>query len=215
MTELYGEDWVMRLYYDLEPSDQQLMSQLCDLACANNNLDLCNIRALPGTPVSDATEIFAMNWRFFPTLDPQVDIYLCRDLDSRPSQREVAAVREWLRSGLAIHSMRDHPAHNTPLLGASWGARLDTEAGTARSLWAGSWAGILRDNLTYADRDFKGPDQTILTVHVWPWARSQAMQHDSYTCDETILENIPVFLSSFIQVCSLSWLYRLPDPETQ
>ena len=126
-----------------------------------------------------------MNWRFFPTLDPQVDIYLCRDLDSRPSQREVAAVREWLRSGLAIHSMRDNPAHDTPLLGASWGARLDTEAGTARSLWAGSWAGILRDNLTYADRDFKGPDQTILTVHVWPWARSQAMQHDSYTCDET------------------------------
>ena len=133
-----------------------------------------------------------MNWRFFPTLDPQVDIYLCRDLDSRPSQREVAAVREWLRSGLAIHSMRDHPAHNTPLLGASWGARLDTEAGSARTLWAGSWAGILRDNLTYADRDFKGPDQTILTLYVWPWAQSQAMQHDSYTCDETILENIPV-----------------------
>ena len=45
MTELYGEDWVMRLYYDLEPTDQQLMSQLCDLACANNNLDLCNIRS--------------------------------------------------------------------------------------------------------------------------------------------------------------------------
>jgi len=86
MTKLYGEDWVMRLYYDLEPSDQQLMGQLCDLACANNNIDLCNIRQLPGTPVRDATEIFAMNWRFFPTLDPQVDIYLCRDLDSRVSE---------------------------------------------------------------------------------------------------------------------------------
>ena len=65
MTELYGEDWVMRLYYDLEPSDQQLMGQLCDLACTNNNIDLCNIRKLPGTPVKDAAKIFAMNWRFF------------------------------------------------------------------------------------------------------------------------------------------------------
>ena len=27
---------------------------------------------LPGTPVTDASKIFAMNWRFFPTLDPQV-----------------------------------------------------------------------------------------------------------------------------------------------
>ena len=181
MTELYGEDWVMRLYYDLEPSDQQLMSQLCDLACANNNLDLCNIRALPGTPVSDATEIFAMNWRFFPTLDPQVDIYLCRDLDSRPSQREVAAVREWLRSGLAIHSMRDHPAHNTPLLGASWGARLDTEEPNVRHKWARAWTKILGDKLAWAARGEKGPDQTVLQRHVWPWARFIAMQHDSYT----------------------------------
>jgi hypothetical protein len=27
-------------------------------------------------------------------------------------------------AGKALHSMRDHPAHNTPLLGAAWGARL-------------------------------------------------------------------------------------------
>ena len=135
MTELYGEDWVMRLYYDLEPSDQQLMGQLCDLACANNNIDLCNIRQLPGTPVRDATEIFAMNWRFFPTLDPQVDLYLCRDLDSRFSQREVDAVDEWLESEKPLHAMRDHPAHNTPLLGASWGARLDQPHGNIRHKW--------------------------------------------------------------------------------
>ena len=182
MTELYGEDWVMRLYYDLEPSDQQLMGQLCDLACANNNIDLCNIRKLPGTPVEDATKIFAMNWRFFPTLDPQVDIYLCRDLDSRVSEREVAAVEEWLGSGRAVHSMRDHPAHNTPLLGASWGARLDTEEQNVRHKWARAWDKILTDKLAWAPRGEKGPDQTVLQRHVWPWAKFVAMQHDSYTC---------------------------------
>ena len=37
---------------------------------------------------------------------PQVSLYLCRDLDSRITDREVAATQEWIGSGLAIHSMR-------------------------------------------------------------------------------------------------------------
>ena len=75
------------------------MSELCDLACSNSHLDLCNVRSLPGTPVKDARKIFAMNWRFFPTLDPQVDIHISRDLDSLISEREEEAVKEWLVSG--------------------------------------------------------------------------------------------------------------------
>ena len=55
-------------------------------------------------------------------------MYLCRDLDSRFSKREAAAVEEWLQSGRAIHSMRDHPAHTTPLLGAAWGARITEDS---------------------------------------------------------------------------------------
>ena len=119
----YGDDWSMRLYYDLAQSDE-LLARLCELACHNSHLDLCHVRQLPGNPVRDASDIFAMNWRFLPPLDPQVSVFLCRDLDSRISAREVAAVTEWLQSGRAIHSMRDHPYHNIPLLGAAWGARL-------------------------------------------------------------------------------------------
>ena len=125
IKELYGSSWIMRLYYDLDPADQQLMTQLCDLACAEPQLDLCNVRSLPGTPVEDASSMFAMNWRFFPTLDPQVDILLSRDLDSRINQREVDAVTEWLESGKAVHVMRDHPGHDTPMLGGMWATRLD------------------------------------------------------------------------------------------
>ena len=93
LGQLYGDSWVMRLYYDLDPADHQLQKQLCELACTNNNIDLCYIRLvtrkhelvnirvnkhyttrhLPGTPVTDASKIYAMNWRFFPTLDPQVE----------------------------------------------------------------------------------------------------------------------------------------------
>ena len=73
----------------------------------------------------DVSEMFPMNWRFLPTLDPQValittnlqfhdeayfhcqvDIMMSRDLDSRINLREAAAVQEWLDSGSVIHSMR-------------------------------------------------------------------------------------------------------------
>jgi hypothetical protein len=56
------------------------------------------------------------------SLSFQVDLYACRDLDSRFTAREASAVEEWLSIDQPIHSMRDHPNHNTPLLGAAWGA---------------------------------------------------------------------------------------------
>ena len=60
-----------RLYYDIDDGDDVLVD-LCEMACRDPNLDLCFIRDLPGTPIVDASGVFAMNWRFFPTLDPQV-----------------------------------------------------------------------------------------------------------------------------------------------
>ena len=58
----YGADWVMRLYYDLDQSDE-LMGRLCELACNNSHLDLCYVRQLPGNPVRDASDIHPSIWR--------------------------------------------------------------------------------------------------------------------------------------------------------
>lgn len=63
----------MRLYYDLDKNDP-VFNDLCQLACQNPQIDICDARNLPGTPFKDASKVFAMNWRFFPTLDPQVSI---------------------------------------------------------------------------------------------------------------------------------------------
>ena len=83
MTQIYGADYVMRLYFELSPSDLQHKEQLCNLACKHNNLDLCDAHLLPGRPVYNASDIFPMTWRFFPTFDPLVDLFLSRDLDGR------------------------------------------------------------------------------------------------------------------------------------
>ena len=102
----------MRVYYDLPP-DSGLLADLCQFACDQPHLDLCYVRHLPSH--TDIAKVFAMIWRFFPTLDPQVDMYMVRDLDSRISEREVAAVTEWIQSGKSVHSMRDHPDHYAPM----------------------------------------------------------------------------------------------------
>jgi len=47
---------------------------LCKLACNDSNLDIFDTANLPGIPMKNATDMFAMNWRFFPTLDPQVRV---------------------------------------------------------------------------------------------------------------------------------------------
>merc|ERR1711994_1085355 len=77
VRRLYGAGWTMRLYYDLDPgpAGQLQLRQLCELACADPQLDLCRARSLPGRPLEDAGEVYPLLWRFFPTLDPQVVLY--------------------------------------------------------------------------------------------------------------------------------------------
>ena len=51
------------------------------LACQNNDLDLCNIKNLPGVNFADADKMFPPTWRYFPTLDPQVSIFCLYQID--------------------------------------------------------------------------------------------------------------------------------------
>ena len=62
--------WNIRLYYDLD-DDDPLLSDLCEVACNDSNIDLCYVKDIPA--LGDVSKVFAMNWRFFPMLDPQVN----------------------------------------------------------------------------------------------------------------------------------------------
>lgn len=63
-----------------------------------------------------------MFWRFYPIDEPDT-IFISRDCDSRLSEREFAAVQQWLDSDKTYHIMRDHPAHDIEILGGMWGAK--------------------------------------------------------------------------------------------
>ena len=55
--------------------------------------------------------------------DPTVEFALVRDVDSRPTVRELLAVNEWVSSGLKFHTIRDHLQHRVPVMGGMFGMR--------------------------------------------------------------------------------------------
>lgn len=179
----YYPGYVMRLYIEVDPDDPTL-AELKGLEQNSTNFDLCDIRNLPGTPMTNARMVFPMVWRFFPTMDPQVDVYACRDLDSRIFDREIHAVKEFLKSGKALHSMRDHYYQPQVLVGCCWGANLT--APLAREKWRMAWHGMLGDAKMWVDRGSYGADQGLLRDHVWRAFEGpkNTMQHDAYHCEK-------------------------------
>jgi hypothetical protein len=130
------------------------------------------LEARPNTQVilregrGDAT---AMLWRFECADDPDVEVFLSRDADSRLSGREKRAVEAWLASGKQYHVMRDHPYHCTAMLGGMWGCR-SSGLGQIKG-WLADWSA--------ADREpRKGIDQAFLRERVWPLARKNCLLHD-------------------------------------
>jgi hypothetical protein len=107
-----------------------------------------------------------MFWRFYACED--ADIMISRDTDSRLSLREKIAVDEWLNSDKDFHIMRDHPYHNTLILGGMWGVR----------------NGVLKNILELINKYNKGNfwqvDQNFLKEQIYPIIVDTSFVHDSY-----------------------------------
>jgi hypothetical protein len=73
------------------------------------------------------TNICLRALRFLPYDDPNVDIWLSRDLDSVVNYREQVAVQDWLTNyqDKPVHIMHDHPAHRWTILGGMFGVKND------------------------------------------------------------------------------------------
>lgn len=67
-----------------------------------------------------------MTWRFESIDDPEVEINMSRDTDTRILLREKLAVDEWIKSCKTFHIMRDHPHHMNkeyPIMAGMFGTR--------------------------------------------------------------------------------------------
>ncbi|MEH7827931.1 tetratricopeptide repeat protein [Gemmobacter denitrificans] len=108
-------------------------------------------------------------WRFLASDDPGVNVFLCRDADSRLNAKELLAVQDWLFSRKRFHVMRDHLYHMELMLAGMWGGV----------------AGVLPDirtTLAAAPRYFDNrfADQAFLADMVWPLIRPDACIHDTH-----------------------------------
>jgi hypothetical protein len=109
-----------------------------------------------------------MFWRFLANDDPNVEMFISRDCDSRINYREAEAVKEWIESGKTIHCMHDHPYHwPVPMLGGMWGARTGKikDMGNLISEWK--------------KYSHKGIDQEFLHRVIWPNFKEDHIRHDS------------------------------------
>lgn len=155
LAQIYYPDWICR-YYLGHNTPTRLKEELS----IRKNVELIEI-----SQVCDWTGMF---WRFLAASDPQVEVMISRDVDSRLLLREKLAVDEWINSREQFHIMRDHRYHSVPILGGMWGAK----------------SGILTqiDKLieTFPKNNRHGIDQDFLGSVIYPLVKNESLVHDEF-----------------------------------
>lgn len=119
-----------------------------------------------------------MFWRFQAFNEPTFDYILIRDVDSRMSSREVKLIDQWLKSGKSGHIIRDHPLHNSLMMGGMWGAKRSSL--DKLQIW----------NEARNFNNDRGQDQYFLNCYVYPILVKDSLVHDSFFNFERFSERI-------------------------
>jgi hypothetical protein len=156
-AELF-KDWTCRIYLDASVP-QHVQQRLQQAGAQLIHMDQDGRRS----------SMSPLLWRFLVMDDPAVKHFLVRDADSLLSEREPAAVQEWLASGRWFHHMRDYFTHTELLLAGMWGG------------CNGVFPAIAPLIAQYAD-SYQGPtrfaDQYFLREILWPTVRQSLLCHD-------------------------------------
>lgn len=165
--------WEVRVYHDRKVPEH-ILRELADM----NHVRLVNVPK--DLPEWVSRTVNPASWRFLVASDHRVEAFGIRDADSQPNEREKAAVDEWLQSKTPFHIMRDHPLHeaalNFVILAGMWGG-----LGSAVS----NMDELLLRHYNSTPIIKYGEDQDFLKSEIWPLAKADCFQHDSYYCNES------------------------------
>ena len=107
-------------------------------------------------------------WRFLATVDPENEIILFRDTDSRFTKCELLMVNEWLVSGEKFHVMR-YDWYHRPILAGLWGVR-----GSIPNLKE-----LLEGHLQSAgNANIRGTDELFLKTNLYPRMKGKVFVHE-------------------------------------
>lgn len=163
----YLPDWVMRVY--VGPGiPQQVIDKLIATADADPNFE---IRQNISIQRAGNNYHQWMMHRFLVADDPSVKRFIVRDLDGRPSLREVLAINDWIRSGRPFHTIRDHQWHSKPVMGGMWGGtdRMSWRSRTTMRILIAKY--IINHRGSFTDQDF-------LEEELWNRVALESWQHD-------------------------------------
>jgi hypothetical protein len=159
-------DWICRFYVG-KSTPQEIIEKLKSF----NHTEVIEM--------DEGGDWTGMFWRFYPASEEDIDVMISRDTDSRLNIREKLAVDEWLNSGKGLHIMRDHPYHNTKILGGMWGMK------------KGTFPQMKSEIEKYRKGDFIQVDQNFLSQIVYPICKNNSFVHDEFFSFETHRKNFP------------------------
>ena len=114
-----------------------------------------------------------MLWRFDPLLDKTIDRFIVRDTDGIITEREQAAVYDWIASKKSFHIIRDNPMHGTRIMGGMWGA-------TKKAIEKMDYNSILENHDFVNQPNVFGYDQDFLGAKIYPLIKDDVCIHDDY-----------------------------------
>lgn len=115
------------------------------------------------------SEYDALNWRFRPFRENDVEFWISRDCDSRLSWRERRAVDEWINTNKSFHLMRDCHNHGYSIMAGMFGVN--------NSLFQNRY-GLINLDINYSNQ--KNIDQIILHDVVWKLISNDHVCHDHW-----------------------------------
>jgi hypothetical protein len=121
-----------------------------------------------------------MMWRFEPILDPDVELMMSRDTDTRILLREKLAVEEWMKSDKIMHIMRDHPYHAEKIQGGMYGIKKNNLL---------DWSILLKSFNQKGNRDY---DQNFLGKYIYPIYKDHSIIHASFHKYELFAKDFPI-----------------------
>ncbi|KKN46758.1 hypothetical protein LCGC14_0669820 [marine sediment metagenome] len=196
-------EWELRIHHDgtvLESDYGQTLQWLADAGI---------VKLVHMGPADKLCE--SMLWRMAPLDDPEVEYFVCRDIDSCPTPRERKAVDTWIDSGKIIHSINDSRSH-TGLMGGMVGikcapfrAKMGGGIETFKPLWkTKGW-----------DLNTHGDDQRFLNFFIKRRFRRDILWHTELPKAKGGLEDIsPHIGASYCIQATLRYFENNPNAQT-
>ena len=216
--------WIVRIYHNIRDQggpEREAHNQLCDIFCRFHNVDLCSVPLLVknignDTMPIDPALLQGLNpkmFRYLVMFDPNVDVFISRDVDSIIWRREVDAVEEWLKSNYTFHVMRDHKFHGSIILAGKcptyfypfllkfklriagmWGAKLYQRRDLIQ--------GLMRALVLAGQNQIGWQDQASLDTIVWPAAKYDVVRFKMSNAKQSNLDKIisKLYLSTRIYI---------------